>query len=350
MRIVAFKWYYVLFFFLNSSHLWAADNAVILMYHHVSDKTPAATSVTPDTFRQHMQYMVENHDVLPLSTIVSRLKIGLPLPSRAVAITFDDGYHNIFHNAHPILKSFNFPYTVFINPSLIGRESYQLTWSQVRSMGEEGASFANHANVHQHLLARLPKESQEQWLERIMADIKTAELTLKKQLGYSLRYLAYPYGEYNAALKKRIEKHEYVGFAQHSGAIASHSDFSALPRFPAAGIYSNLSSLKVKLNSLAMPVSNVSPQDPSIEHGALVNMAFSVSVEDIKPAQLACFYLGAALPVTRSSNRFTVDIPFSTPPGRSRVNCTAPSLRQGGRFYWYSQPWFMPDIDGYWLE
>ena len=135
---------------LLSINTWAKDNAVILLYHHVSNSTPNVTSVSPDTFREHMQYLAEHHKVLPLKQVIEALQNKQPLPDKTVVITFDDGYGNIYDNAHPILKEFDYPYTIFVNPSLIGSVDYQLNWQQVKLMATEHASFANHVKQHNH--------------------------------------------------------------------------------------------------------------------------------------------------------------------------------------------------------
>jgi peptidoglycan/xylan/chitin deacetylase (PgdA/CDA1 family) len=327
------------------------DNAVILMYHHVSESTPAVTSVSPQRFKQHMLYLTQQHQVLPLETIVSTLKKGESLPDKAVGITFDDGYNNIFENAHPILYKLHLPYTVFINPALIGTQAYQLTWQQVKLMAQQGATFANHGNVHQHMLARQAHESHGAWLTRIMADIDEAEKELKQHLGYSLRYLAYPYGEFDRPLKTRINKEGYTGFGQHSGAVASYSDFGALPRYPAAGIYANLESLKVKLDSLAMPVKDISPDDPKRPFNTKnLALSFTINDQDLNLQQVACFQNSQKLAIIRRQTGVRVNIPQPFPVGRSRVNCTAPSMQYTGRFYWFSQPWFVADKEGHWLD
>jgi peptidoglycan/xylan/chitin deacetylase (PgdA/CDA1 family) len=327
------------------------DNAVILLYHHVSESTPPVTSVSPKTFAHHVQYFAQYHQVLPLETVVSKLKKGESLPDKAVALTFDDGYKNIFENAHPILYKHNLPYTVFINPSLIGVEAYQLTWQQVKLMAQQGATFANHGNEHQHLLARRTLESKQAWLARVMGDIEAAEKKLKRQLGYSLRYMAYPYGEFDRALKVHLSKKGYTGFAQHSGAVASYSDFGALPRYPAAGVYSDLESLKVKLSSLAMPVKDVFPDDPKLSSSSKnLALTFTINSDDLKLQQLACFQNSQKLAIIRRNIWLRVDIPAPIPVGRSRINCTAPSVQYEGRYYWFSQPWFVTNKDGQWLD
>ena len=56
---------------LNSPQGWAnsADNAVILLYHHVSSTTPASTSVTPSVFEEHLQYLAEGFKVISLEQV-----------------------------------------------------------------------------------------------------------------------------------------------------------------------------------------------------------------------------------------------------------------------------------------
>jgi len=309
------------------------------------------TSVSPDTFRQHMQYLADNHKILPLKQVIESLQNKQPLPDKTVVITFDDGYDNIFDNAHPILKEFGFPYTVFVNPPLIGEVNYQLNWQQVKLMVADNASFANHGKRHNHLLSKKAEESQQNWLSRIMQDIGDAEEMLEQNIGYSLRYFAYPYGEFDKQLKTQLGAHGYIGFAQHSGAIASYSDFSALPRYPAAGVYSNIKTLKVKLNSLAMPVTDVSPNDPKIELlSQNQNLTFKVKPEDLAPHRINCFQNGQVLNKSLIGNTISVDINPISKPGRHRVNCTAPSKNEKGRFYWFSQPFFMPTAEGKWLD
>ena len=166
-----------------------------------------------------------------------------------------------------------------------------------------------------------------------------------------MKYFAYPYGEFDLALKNRLRSKGYIGFAQHSGAIASYSDFSALPRYPAAGIYSNIESLTVKLNSLAMPVTDFSPKDPKVELPLnKQKFSFTVKTYDLTPLQINCFQDGQSLGTSMDINTISVDIEKINQAGRHRVNCTAPSLSEKDRYYWFSQPFFMPTAEGEWLD
>ncbi|MCC2617013.1 polysaccharide deacetylase family protein [Aestuariibacter halophilus] len=330
----------------------STDNAVVLIYHHVSTSTPPSTSISPEQFRRHLQHLKDGgFQVRPLTDIINALQSKQRLTDKTVAITFDDGYRNILTNAHPLLQAYDMPYTVFISPGVIGVHRDQLTWEEVKSMHKDGVTFANHSMYHDHLLTRQAQETQAAWLTRTMEDIEQAQVMLEQQLGEVPRFHAYPFGEFNHDLKQRLRDAGYVGFAQHSGAIASHSDFGALPRFAAAGIYANLKTLDVKLRSLAMPVSELAINDPEQPLGAEApTQIMTVDTKDLSVARVNCFLDGQPMTIEKAAAAIVMPLPGPLSPGRTRINCTVPSNSQPSRYYWYSQPWFVADPSGQWLH
>ena len=328
----------------------AHSSGVILLYHHVADDTPRSTSVTPDEFAQHLDYIAEHYTVVPLEQLVDAAKGKTDVPDNALAITFDDGYENILTNGHPLLQKHGFPYTIFINPEVIGKQGNQLSWEQVKQMQQQGVTFANHTMDHLHLLEKQAGESEQDWLKRVWQNITRAEKIIQQHTGESLKYLAYPFGEYNQTLAKRLEQHGYTAFGQHSGALGKFSDMTAIPRFPAAGPYAKLDTLKTKMASLAMPAVKVSLTDPQMTNRQLdktVQVTLDASAaKDVRLSQLACYYQGSTLKVSTDASQFGFSLDSTLPIGRSRVNCTAPSESAGGRFYWYSLPFFVANEQG----
>lgn len=330
-----------------SVHAKPATSSVVgLVYHHVSESTPPSTSISPVVFAEHLAYINEHFTVLPLVDVVNALQQGKPVPENTLVITFDDGYRNILENGHPLLKKYNFPYTIFINPESIGQRADQLNWQQIKQMEKQGVTFANHTYDHLHMLNRLPQETNADWLQRVWANVEKAQKILTEKLSTAPKYLAYPFGEYNRQLADKLLEEGYVGFAQHSGGMSFTSDFSALPRFPSAGIYANLRSLKTKMHSLAMPVVQVQPNEPETKPGSKVAFSFKVTSDDVRVNQLNCFYQGEVIAATKTDNAISVNLDKTLPVGRSRVNCTAPSKSLSGRYYWYSHPFFVPNAQG----
>jgi peptidoglycan/xylan/chitin deacetylase (PgdA/CDA1 family) len=97
---------------------WRRQRLLILCYHGVSrydeHEWDGGLYITAERLRRRMELLTqENCNVLPLAEAVQRLQSG-SLPPRAVTITFDDGYHDFYSTAFPIIESFNFPVTLYL--------------------------------------------------------------------------------------------------------------------------------------------------------------------------------------------------------------------------------------------
>ncbi|MEI6860386.1 MAG: polysaccharide deacetylase family protein [Shewanella sp.] len=340
----------LLVFFSLSLQNFTARAAVILQYHHVSEDTPTITSVTPAQFKEQMQYLADNDFIVsPLSQVVDAITNHKPIAENTVVITFDDGYKSIAETAHPILREYGFPYTLFVSIEPIkAKYSEMMSWKQLIELSKQGAEIANHSWGHEHLIRKLEGESEEQWLLRIETNILKTEAEIHHATGQKHKMLAYPYGEYNQALEDILSRNGFVGLGQQSGAAGSYSSLTALPRFPVAGIYAELSSLKVKMHSLNMPVLSITPKDPELKDGNWrPELRVTLDMSDIYPHQMMCFIQGqgAKKPLWLNENEFSIGAEFDLPAGRSRYNCTVPSKTKSG-YYWFSQTWVRPNNDG----
>jgi len=350
-------WFKRLFFILLMCAC-QANAVVVLQYHHVSDDTPQSTSISVEQFALHMNYLKQNNfNVLPLTDILLSLKKKQSLPDNTVAITFDDGYENVLINAAPILTQHSFPYTVFIAPQEINQGySNLLDWQQIKQMSDDGVTFANHSLEHRHLNRRLADETPQQWLARTELDITSAEQIIMEHTGQNHQILAYPYGEYNAALQQLVNTLGYIGIGQHSGPLSPNSDFSALPRFPASGRYASLKTLKVKLKTMAMPIISVLNANPQLDQHPLngpqykPEIMINIDPKDLYVQTLSCYILGEKVaPTWVDQKNFSIVSPVAIPSGRSRYNCTAQSRSKSG-YYWFSQPWIKRKSDGTWYD
>lgn len=332
--------------------------AVIIQYHHIDSETPAVTSVTPAQFKQHMDYLAGNKfTVWPLPKLINALQNNAPLPSKVIAISFDDGYASVYQHALPIMRRYDFPFTVFINTDRIGGDGF-MSWQQLRELGDDGATIANHTTTHSHLLRKHAAESETQWQQRIKNDIRRAETTIIKQLGHSPGFLAYPYGEYNHSLEKIVKQLGMIAFAQHSGAFNHQVNWQVIPRFAFNQEYAEMDGFINKVNSLAMPIESISVidshgnklHDPVLpENTYRPQLVLLLESSDIA-SKVQCFATGQGQIKTTIKNRRVISQPDNNlPVGRSRINCTAPS-NQAGRFYWYSEFFMRKTDDNQWYE
>jgi len=99
----------------------------VLMYHRILPKTDARYAleepgmvVTPEVFAMHLQEANKLFQLVSLSSWLARAEAGLSLPTKACAITFDDGWLDNLEYALPILQQQQVPATLFAVADKIG--------------------------------------------------------------------------------------------------------------------------------------------------------------------------------------------------------------------------------------
>lgn len=87
----------------------------VFIFHRVVAKTDPLLSAEPDAvqFDWMMHFISRNFSVLPFGQAVSLLNTG-QLPARSACVTFDDGYHDNYSVALPILQRYGLIGSFFI--------------------------------------------------------------------------------------------------------------------------------------------------------------------------------------------------------------------------------------------
>src|SRR5687768_2534006 len=70
-------------------------------------------------FERQVRFLRRWANVVPLRPALADLVEGRPLPPRAVALTFDDGYLDNYTVASPILRAAGLPATFFLVPGFL---------------------------------------------------------------------------------------------------------------------------------------------------------------------------------------------------------------------------------------
>lgn len=328
------------------------SHAVILLYHHVSEDTPPSTSVTPAVFERHLAYLERGgYRVVPLADIVTALQDGGSLPPDAVAITFDDAYESVYTEALPRLESRGWPFAVFASTDYIDQDyGGYMSWQQLRDIESRGGRVGNHSRSHRHLIRHEAGESKAAWRRRVTADIRHARSRLEEELAGPLQVFAYPYGEFDRQLEELVAGLGYVGLGQQSGPAGTVSDLRHLPRFPVAEGYDDLESLGEKLRSRPLPVEVLAPASRVLAPDAAPPvLRLRIPAGPYDRERLRCYVSGQPpADIGWQGDEATIRAERPVPPGRSKFNCTAPSMQQSGVFYWYSYLWIRPRDDGSW--
>ena len=97
---------------------------LILGWHNVEPSWcfPAPADDGPRGLERQFRMLRNAAHVVDLSEALSALSAGRELPSRSVAITFDDGYRDNLELAAPMLERLGLPATFFLAPALLSGE------------------------------------------------------------------------------------------------------------------------------------------------------------------------------------------------------------------------------------
>lgn len=225
---------------------WPQESFIVLAYHDIEDRDPDQTYVavrTDHLERQFAWLRENNYQPVSVSQILAAKDGGLPLPPKAVLLTFDDGYSSFYTRVFPMLKAYNWPALLAPVGTWIEtpadkpvdfagvstpRERF-LNVAQLRELSKSPLIEigAHTYNLHYGVLANPqgnqqpaaatyiydPKtnqyESRAAYAKRITADVEHMTRRLREITGKAPRVWVWPYGEANGQALKILEKNGY---------------------------------------------------------------------------------------------------------------------------------------------
>ena len=98
-----------------------SSRLLVLTWHNVHPTWcfPASSGAGARGLARQLAFCRRVANVVPLERAAQDLAAGRPLPQRAVALTFDDGYRDNLDVAVPMLRQLGLPATFFLVPGLL---------------------------------------------------------------------------------------------------------------------------------------------------------------------------------------------------------------------------------------
>ena len=220
----------------------SGDSVPILVYHEVSPAPPAAFrryGVTVRAFARQLAWLsTRGFQTIDMDALV-RARTGRDgLPRRPVIITFDDGFLSCLDHAVPLLRSHGFTAVFYLVAGLMGDRSRWMagagvqlplmTWSQARQLAGAGFQCGVHSMTHPRL-TDLPRAA-------LQVELAEARRRAEDELGRPAVHLAYPYGAYDAAVRRAAADTGYVtASSTRPGRSGPDDDLLALNRITVHG-------------------------------------------------------------------------------------------------------------------
>lgn len=165
-------------------------NVPVLMYHYI--ETAGSTTLPwlyepPEIFEAQLKTLYNKcYNSIFVSDLGKSIADGSQLPAKSIALTFDDGYEDMYTNTLPLLKKYNMKGTMYIIVNALGKPGY-LTKEQVKEMADSGyVEIAAHTLNHPDLRLK-------DW-QAANYEIGGSKRELEKIIGQPVTDFAYPYG------------------------------------------------------------------------------------------------------------------------------------------------------------
>jgi peptidoglycan/xylan/chitin deacetylase (PgdA/CDA1 family) len=191
-------------------------DVLVLCYHAISERWPAALSIAPEHLEEHVSMLVHRgYRGVTFYEAVTR-----PPASKALAITFDDAYRSVIELALPILSRAGFSATVFAPTAFVGSEEpmawpgidhwrdteyaeelVPMSWQELEHLAEIGWEIGSHTRSH----PRLPTLDD----ARLQDELQRSRHDIEGHLAGPCPSLAYPYGDHDDRV---VEAARHAGY------------------------------------------------------------------------------------------------------------------------------------------
>lgn len=213
----------------------------ILLYHSVGG-VPGSDydyDLPEAQFREQIRLLSEQFEPVDLGTLIEDCGEN---GQKSMAVTFDDGFRNVYDVAAPILREFDVPATVFVCPDLLGdadpariREHHSLglnahdvllTEQQVRDLAADDLFVVgNHTASH----ARLTDVDDEEVVDQVVG----GKRRLEALMGGTVDRFSYPYGAHDSQVADVVADSHEITVTSERGLVGPSADPQRLPRIDA---------------------------------------------------------------------------------------------------------------------
>jgi hypothetical protein len=188
-------------------------NLTILQYQNITPRHHLHRLwLSSQAFEKQLAHLVENgFDVLDMTDAVRYMKGEKITEKRPIALSFDNGYEDLYDHAFPMLAEYRLPCTLLLNPekagtsALIGgkRVSY-LGWEQLRALSRNDVRIGVYEDAAWNI-----NQIPEHMVMRHIVDFKNL---MEDKLGMEVRYSGVKEGVPNQSIRRLLRSQGYDAF------------------------------------------------------------------------------------------------------------------------------------------
>lgn len=199
---------------LNSSQKFEGTPLTIVMYHGVvkDSRHQGTYMISPALLENDIKYLKgKGYTGITVQDLINYVDSGIPLPSKPVMLTFDDGYYNNYLYAYPLAQKYNMK--LVISPIGYFTEKYSdseeenelythITWKETNEMIQSGLVEIQNHSYHLHGTADTGRlgaqknkgESTQAYTALLTNDLEKMQELIHTHTGWTPTTFTYPFG------------------------------------------------------------------------------------------------------------------------------------------------------------
>jgi peptidoglycan/xylan/chitin deacetylase (PgdA/CDA1 family) len=190
----------------------------ILLYHHVS----LDREITPAGFDRQLRFLLDQgYRSLSMDELLDQVEGRRPLEDLSFAVTFDDGYRDVWAYAFPILQKLGVKATIYVvtermeaGPTRSLRMALDtrsrerepggfLAWSEAREMAASGlVTIGSHTHTHRRF-------DRKQIYQNLEEELRFSKTLIEREVARPCHHLSWPWGDYDKAWWPLLKEIDY---------------------------------------------------------------------------------------------------------------------------------------------
>jgi peptidoglycan/xylan/chitin deacetylase (PgdA/CDA1 family) len=194
-------------------HASTAGSVACLCYHRF-EPGKGELIINPADFEAEMKKIQDLHlNVISMRDFLAWRRGEKAIPARCILISLDDGWISGYTEAWPILKKYNYPFTMFIYTDYVrgGPKSggKSMSWEQLEQMRDAGIDIECHTVTHSDLRRAKHGKTAEQYADYLKTELFTSKDIIEQHLAIRVAAIAYPYGNYSTEVEEMCKDAGY---------------------------------------------------------------------------------------------------------------------------------------------
>lgn len=170
----------------------------ILLYHSIAPFEVSGIWVSKMRFENQIRWLYRKG----FKSIKPQDLFSNELPQKAVLITFDDAYDNLYEEGVPVLLKYGFSATIFVVSGYAGKKNTwdagfsrrrHMNWERLEELSDLGFEICSHTHTHRDL-TRLP-------MDEVKMEMELSKKTIQEMIGKPVEFLSYPFGRHTKTVR-----------------------------------------------------------------------------------------------------------------------------------------------------